>query len=118
MQKRKIGSSLIIWTFSRVKAGNYRIWAFALCLLMAHSFTLLISDQRIATRIEIPPATANNSDDACRYEVQKVVSPEMPGILRSGMQFDNNPDGGDTPRHHPIPLTNGLRTGNCLILRI
>jgi hypothetical protein len=118
MQKRKIRSSLTFLTLSKVKSVNRQAGALILCLLVAHSFTIVISNPKIATKTVIPPVVANNCDEACWYEMQNASSPETRGMLRSGMPFGNNLVNEGNQSDYSISLINDLRRSNCLILRL
>jgi hypothetical protein len=118
MQKRKIGSSLTFLTLSKVKPVNRQTGALILCLLVAYAFTLIISDQKTTTKPVVPPVVASNCDEACSYNMQNASNPETSDILWSGTRFGNNPINEDKQSHYSIPSINGLRRGNCLILRL
>jgi hypothetical protein len=118
VQKRKTCFSLTFLTLSSVESVYRQSGAIILCLLIAHSFTLFISNQKTATRTVLPPVAANNGDEACCHAMQIVVDPETPDIIWSRTQIHRNLVNEDNQNHYPIPSINDLRINNGFILRI
>jgi hypothetical protein len=118
MQKRKIGSALAFLTVSKVKSVNRQTGALILCLLIAHCFTITVSNRQAAIKSVIPVMAVNNCDEVCWYEVRNISNPEASDILWSETLFNNHPINEDSQSHYLTPSTNGLQQNSCLILRL